>query len=462
MDIVGETQVPGAKTTTTWLEAARGAPGPRYVAIVDALRQAIREGDLQPGDRLPPQRTAAGQLGVDLTTVTRAYATAREQGLLEGAVGRGSFVRAPASTDDAGLVDLSMNLPPQPQGLSLGDMLRRTVDAILQHADPAILMAYHPDFGARGQRAAGVRWLEPTLGPISPDRLLVCPGAQSALAAILAATCRPGDAVVADALTYPGLIGAARMAGLRLLACPADDEGMRPEALERLCAGQRPKAIYLVPTMHNPTAVTLSAPRREALAGIAEAADAWIIEDDPYSRLMDAPPPALASFAPERTFHVATLAKCLSPGLRIAYLACPPAWMDKVSEALRATALMPAPLMAALATRWIQEGDAWRLLDAVRDETRARRALAAAILPQAHGGPESIHVWLPLPNSEVSTRLQLAGRAAGMAIATAEAFAVETSYPSGARISLGGPSRRSVLERALIDLSGLVGRSSLA
>jgi len=121
---------------------------------------------------------------------------------------------------------------------------------------------------------------------------------------------------------------------------------------------------------------------------------------------------------------------------------------------------MPAPLMAAVATRWIQEGDADRLLDAVRAETRARRALAAAILPQAQGGPESIHVWLPLPSPEVAARLRHAGQAAGMAIVTAEAFAVDTDYPSGARISLGGPSRRGVLERALKDLSALVARAS--
>ncbi|CAN7215945.1 PLP-dependent aminotransferase family protein [Phenylobacterium sp. LjRoot219] len=442
-----------AVTEGSWLDRARGQDGPIYLALVRALEQAIRAGELQPGDRLPPQRAVAERLGVDLTTVTRAYATAQAQGLVEGAVGRGTFVRARTDDDDPGLVDLSMNLPPPPKGLSLGRLLRETTAAILERADAGILMAYHPGFGTAGQRAAGGRWLEPTLGPVAPDRLLVSPGAQAALAAVFATICRPGDAVVCEPLTYPGFLGVAQQLGLRLIACPADEAGLIPEALEALCRRERPKALYLVPTMQNPTAATLPPARREALARQAVAADIWIVEDDPYSRLLQAPPPAIAALAPERTFHVATLAKCLSPGLRIAYLVCPPAWTERVADALRATALMPPPLMAAVATRWIQEGAAEALLAAVRSETRARRALAAAALPLAQGGPENIHVWLPLAAGASAERLQLAAQARGLALVTAQAFATAPDHPSGARISLGGPSQRGVLDRALRSLA---------
>jgi DNA-binding transcriptional MocR family regulator len=231
---------------------------------------------------------------------------------------------------------------------------------------------------------------------------------------------------------------------------------MIPEALEELCARARPAALYVVPTMQNPTASTLPVARREAVSRIARAAGIWIIEDDPYSRLMEAPPPALAAFAPDRTFHVATLAKCLSPGLRIAYLACPEAWTERVADALRATALMPPPLMAAIATRWIQDGDAERLLAAVRAETRARRAIAAEALPGALGGADSIHVWLPLPTELASERLRLAAQQRGLALVTAEAFAVQADHPTGARISVGGPAKRSVLEKALRAVAQLV------
>ncbi|MEJ0064410.1 MAG: winged helix-turn-helix domain-containing protein [Caulobacteraceae bacterium] len=95
-----------------WLARVRRQEGPLYLAIVRALEQAIAEGELQPGDRLPAQRDLAARLGVDFTTITRAYSVARTLGLLDGAVGRGSFVRARTEDDEAGLVDLSMNLPP--------------------------------------------------------------------------------------------------------------------------------------------------------------------------------------------------------------------------------------------------------------------------------------------------------------------------------------------------------------
>jgi DNA-binding transcriptional MocR family regulator len=441
----------------TWLDGVREERGPVYAAIVRRLERAIRDGELSPGDRLPPQRALAERIGVDLTTVTRAYTTARERGLVEGAVGRGTFVRAPRDEDEAGLVDLSMNLPPPPEGLSLGRLLQETTSAILQRTDASALMSYHPGFGTPGQRAAGAEWLKPHLGLVETDRLLVSPGAQSALAAVLTATCRPGDVVVAEALTYPGFRSLAAQQGLRLLGCPADGEGIVPEHLERLCAEARPKAVYLIPTMQNPAATTMGRARRRAVADVIARAGAWLIEDDPYSRLLDTPLPALAALIPGRAFHVGTLSKCLSPGLRIAYLACPDAaWAARASDALRATALMPAPLMTAVATVWIREGLARSLLERVRSEACARRAVAADALPEAQGPTESLHVWLPLAGGRLSEEVRLSAQARGLAVVTQEAFAVTPDAPNGVRISLGGPSRRAVLAPALNALRDVV------
>lgn len=438
-----------------WLARVRPG-GPVYLAILEALAEAIRGGELQPGDRLPPQRAVAERLGVDLTTVTRAYAAARDRGLLEGTVGRGTFVRARREADETGVVDLSMNLPPPPEGLSLGGLLQETTAAILQRTDAATLMAYHPGAGALGQRIAGARWLAPVLGEVPTDRVLVSPGAQAALAAVLSSICKPGDAVVAEALTYPGFRALAAQLGLRLLACPLDDEGPAPEALERLCAEHRPAAIYLIPTMQNPTASTMGSARRAEVARIAAGADAWIVEDDPYSRLCEAPLPGLAAVAPERTFHIATLAKCLTPGLRIAYVVAPPAQVAPIAEALRATALMTAPLMAAVATTWIREGTAETLLKGVRAEAKARRALAGEAIPASLGGPESLHVWLPLERGVPADRLRLAAQARGLSLTASDAFAIAEDAPGGVRISLGAVSKRPVLADALRTIGALV------
>jgi DNA-binding transcriptional MocR family regulator len=441
-----------------WLERARTGTAPIYAAILSALETAIGIGELQPGDRLPPQRAVAAQLGVDLTTVTRAYAAARAAGLVGGEVGRGTFVSARPGDDEAGVADLSMNLPPPPEGLSLGALISETLGAILQRTDTPTLMAYHPGFGTLGQRRAGAAWLSPMLGETPPERMLVSPGAQAALAATFQALCRPGDAVVCEPLTYPGFKAIAAQLGLRAIPGEVDADGPIPDQLTAICRRTRVAALYVIPTLQNPTTRTMPAPRRAALARAAEDAGLWIVEDDPYSRLLDAPPPAIATFAPSCTVHVATLAKTLSPGLRIAYVACPDAALaDRLAEALRAIVLTPAPLMAALATTWIREGRALALLQGVRSEARARRTVAAELLPTALGPPESLHVWLPLASAASAETLRGAAQQRGLALVTHEAFAVGDAAEAGVRISLGGPGRRASLASALASLAELLG-----
>ena len=201
----------------------------------------------------------------------------------------------------------------------------------------------------------------------------------------------------------------------------------------------------------------MGATRRGEVAAIARNAGVWLIEDDPYSRLFDTPLPALAALAPEQTFHVATLSKTLSPGLRTAFLAAPSAgWADQVTASLRATALMGSPLTTAIAVRWIRDGAAERVLGGVRREARARRAMAAEILPTAQGAAEGVHVWLDLPLGWNADRLHALAAARGLALVAADAFAAGPDYPNGLRISLGGPTGRPVLREALVQLAALL------
>ncbi|HEY9236401.1 MAG TPA: PLP-dependent aminotransferase family protein, partial [Phenylobacterium sp.] len=384
------------KSRASWLRRVERG-GPIYLSILHALEQAIAEGELQPGEQLPTQRAIAAELGIDLTTVTRAYAAATAQGLIAGAVGRGTFVTGRTSDDEVGMVDLSMNLPPPPKGLSLGRLLKETSQAILERTDAQTLMAYHPPGGSLAQRTAGLSWLAPCLGPVAAERLLVAPGAQAALTTILGLLAGPGDCVIVEPLTYPGVRATAAHLGLRLIPCPVDEDGVTPEALEALCAEHAPKAIYLIPTLHNPTTRTMSLARREAVIAAARKTATPIIEDDAYGRLPPTPQPALASLAPDLVWHVATTAKTLSPGLRIAFVVAPDAAAQRFAEALRATALMVSPLSAGVLTAWIREGTAERILEGVRTESAERQALAREILPHAKGGPGGVHLWLDLP-----------------------------------------------------------------
>lgn len=429
-----------------WLRRVAAGDGSIYRRVFEALRAAVADGELSAGEQLPPQRTVAALLGVDFTTVTRAYALAREQGLVEGAAGRGTFVRRRAGEEEAGLVDLSMNLPPPPQGLSLAALLRETTAGVLARTDPATLMAYHAGPGSLAQRAAGAAWMSPGLGAVDPERVVVCAGAQAALSAILAVETAPGDAVIVEALTYPGLLAALAARGVRAVACPMDGEGIVPEALAERLAATGARLVVVTPTWQNPTTATMSAGRRSAIVEACAGAGARIVEDDAYGRLPQPAPTALAALAPERAWHVATLAKALTPGLRIAYVAAPDAEAaGRLAAAGHALCQMPAPLMVAVATTWIRDGTAEAILAGVRAEAAARRMLATEILPEATGPEGCLHVWL---------HRAAGGSAEGLTLAPASLFAAPGVAAEGARLSLGAPGKQAVLASALRRLAG--------
>jgi DNA-binding transcriptional MocR family regulator len=439
-----------------WIAQLKAQPGegPKYLSIAQGLAAAVEAGELAPGDRLPPQRRVAEVLGCDLTTVTRAYAHAREKGLLDGEVGRGTFVRGAASPTGP-IIDLSMNLPPPAGDESLRDLIGRGLAATLKNNDPASLMTYRSGMGSLRDKRAAAAWVQPLLGEVDTARICVAPGAQAALAALLAMFARAGDAVLAEPFTYPGFLAAARLFGVRVAALDCDDEGPLPHALDAQCKSARPKAIYLNPTLQNPTARTISAERREAIVAIARKHDLIIIEDDAYGLFAPNVTP-LARLAPEQVIYVSTLAKCLSPGLRTAFVVSPPALSAQISEALRAAFLMPVPLLSDMAVHWIESGVAKRLFTAIAAESAARMKLARKILPvRARGGAGGFHLWMSAPSGWSAQTYAAAARAQGVVIVASRDFATEADAEPSVRISLGAPPDRETLMRGLRALAAL-------
>jgi hypothetical protein len=147
----------------------------------------------------------------------------------------------------------------------------------------------------------------------------VAGGAQVVLAAIL----KPGDALSVPALTYPGLRMAAERCGVRLVPVACDSDGLDPEAFLERCKAERPRALYLVPAFDNHTTATLPRARRERVAEVARSHGVAIIEDDAHGALPSEAPAPIAAFAGDTTWHVAMFSKCISSGLRIAYVAVP-------------------------------------------------------------------------------------------------------------------------------------------
>lgn len=451
-----------------WLPRLDEATGPKYLAIAEAIADAVAAGTLRPGDRLPPQRTLAKALAVDLTTVTRGFGEAQRRGLLDGRVGQGSYVRGaelprPASAA-ATIVDMSMNMPPQPEAAGLRARIAEGTAAIMASPDALTQLHYQDSAGIAAHREAAAAWLSPRLGALPVERLLVTSGAQSALAALLDIALRPGDAICAGALTYPGLKAAAERGGLKIAPLAMDGEGIDPDAFEAACRKARPKALYIVPTIDNPTGATLGLERRRAIAAIAERHGVMIIEDDAYGRLAADAPPPIAALAPQLTWHIASLSKCATPALRIAHVATPsPSDTLRLSAEIRSTSLMASPLTSALAARWIADGTMADIVAAIRAENIERQRLARRHLGdamQAH--PEGHHLWLPLPRPWRRADFVAQALHSGLSVVASDAFATGATPPEAVRVSIGVVPDRDRLERALHRLARLLDRKASA
>ena len=449
----------------SWIPQIENESGPKYLAIAGALLADVQSGRLKPGHRLPPQRQLAKELGVDLTTVTRAFNEARRMGLIEANTGRGSYVRGKALDQDdvttAGgspIIDLSMNMPPQPSAARLRERIQEGIAGVLSSPHGLMHLHYQESLGARPDRAAAAHWLGARLGPVLVDRVAVTGGAQAALYAIVRVLAGPGDAICVPDLTYPGLRAISEQLKVRLIPVAMDGEGLDPAALEEACRRERPKAVYCVPTIHNPTTATMSAKRREAIAEVVRHNRTAVIEDDAYGALPRQAPVPIASLVPEITWHIATLSKCVTPALRTAYAVTPNlACTLRLAAEIRAMSLMMPPLMAALASKWIIDGTLDAITAAIREESAARQIIARRVLQgfevQAH--KEGHHLWLMLPERWRRTDLNVYARQSGLALVPSEAFAVG-SAPEAIRVSLGAAQNQTVLERGLNLLAAVL------
>lgn len=445
-----------------WAAGVSKADRPVYAAIVAAMAAAITDGRLNAGDRLPPQRALAKALGVDLTTVTRAYSEAAARHLVEARVGQGTFVaktHPSAHASVRGAADMSMNLPPLFDDPGLTHRMWSAVGAMERTGGLPLLLGYQDAGGSAADRAAGTQWLRHRLPEIAEDRVCVAAGAQGALLALTTLLAQRGDVICAEALTYPGLRALAAHLGVKVVGLAMDAEGLLPEAFDAACRAHAPKSLYCTPTLNNPTTATMSEARRAAVAQVARRHSVAIVEDDAYGRLPTDGPPPLAAFAPELSWYVGGVAKALSPALRIAYVAAPDARRAaRLAGTLRASVGMASPLTAAIATRWIGEGTDLAVLAALRRETEVRFALVRQILG-GHafvGRADAFHVWLPLPPGWNRSAFTARLGARGVGVVMSDAFATLPDPPEAVRLSLGAPETRRDLAAALRQVRELL------
>jgi DNA-binding transcriptional MocR family regulator len=452
---------------TIWKPELPAGDTPHYIMIANALAKDVATGRLREGHRLPTHRELADALGVAVGTVTRAYAEAARRGLVHGEIGRGTFVTpttpqpasfAPSGDQPTDVIDLSLNLPCASVAPDLGGALR----TLAKRRDLAELLRYQPHAGHARHRAAGVAWAARAGLRASAEQVLVCAGAQHAMAAVFSALAKPGDRVLTEALTYPGMKALASLLHLPLEGVAMDAEGLRTDALADALRSSGAKFLYCMPTIHNPVGGVLSEARRREIAALARAHDVAIIEDDVHRFLVPDAPPPIAHFAPERTYHIAGTSKAIAGGLRVAFVVAPLDAVDRLAQSIWATTWMVPPLMAEIAAMWLEDGTADRVVQGQRREAAARQRLARKILGRlaAPAHPNALHLWLELPAPWRGEPFAREALRRGVAVAPAEAFAVgRGAVPHAVRIGLGAARDRAELERALEILAATVARS---
>ncbi|QNJ95158.1 PLP-dependent aminotransferase family protein [Mycolicibacterium fluoranthenivorans] len=420
-------------------------PSPRYKTIVDALASDIRAGRLTSGTRLPTHRDLATRERIALATASRVYAELEAMGLVSAEQGRGTFVREVTLPPGHGIdqqvtksdtIDLNFNYPSVP---GQAETLRHALRDLANSGDLETLLRYQPHGGRPHERAIFADHLRRRKLAVDAEHVLIVNGAQHGLTTTMLAALRPGDVVAADALTYPGFKVLAESLHIELAPIPVTPNGPDLDALTRLCTTRRVRAVYAMPTMHNPLSWVMDLDTRRRLVDIAQEHRLLIIEDASYAYLDEKPPPPLAALAPACTVYVSGLSKSVATGLRVGFLAAPTSLIPAMERAIRATTWNTPALTTAIVTRWLHDGTVDRLENEKRADARTRQAIAG----EAFGDlalithPSSYYVWLPLPEPARTDRIAAALLRENISVSTAEPFSISGYVPQAIRLALG-------------------------
>jgi len=415
---------------------------PAYRQIASRLRELILSGTIPEGERLPPSRRLSKSLGVNRVTVTAAYGLLERQGLVEGHVGRGTFVRkasakspgkpagrrragadatreassgpagglsgrsqprdprstaahfwtsrcveepgtkwsAPVLHAPKGTIFLDYALPPT--DLFLVDQFRRCLnEAIRRNGGEVLQMG--PTDGYPPLKEYIAAYMTDAGTPASPEEILVTNGCQQALDLVKRVFVGYEGAVVLEEPTYPGAINIFTGGNIKRLSIPMTGTGPDMAALESALAHNSVKLIYTIPNYHNPTGATMSRENRIRLLELASAYGTPIIEDDTYAELSYGGPrfPSLKSMDSEGiVLYLNSFSKVNFPGIRVGWISGPRAAIERLEAAKRTCDLHTDLLAQTGLYEFLRRGLLDKHLRNVRRIYRERRDVMVAAL----------------------------------------------------------------------------------
>ncbi|MFE6825095.1 PLP-dependent aminotransferase family protein [Streptomyces sp. NPDC057690] len=460
--------------------------------IADRIAEDIVTGRLGPGQQLPPQRWFARRHRIAPSTAGRVYGELVRRGLVVGEVGRGTFVRAaPPVAQGRALIETATSAPVNlelnyPSAAGQSELVAASLAPLLRTDVLTEAMRPGAADGTAAARESAARLLAVPGWRPDPAQLLFTGNARQAIAAALASLVRPGGRVGVEELTYPLVKEIAGRLGVVLVPLAGDAEGVRPDALAAVHRAAPLSALYLQPTLHNPTSSTMSERRRGELGDLVVASGLPVVEDRIWSFLRpDAP--AFAAHAPELTHVVDGLSKRVAPGLTVGFLVVPEGRAEAVGAAVRSGGWSAGRFALEAAVRWTADGVVRRLVEEKRADAARRQAMLTELLTPhltenvtahatanltAHLGeqgavgavgavgtvrtdPRAYFAWWELPAPWRADTFTAAAAAHGIAVTPGTAFAVDPHRtPDAVRLGLAS-APEGELARALRTLAAV-------
>lgn len=446
---------------TIWLPDLTDVTIPKYQAVTAAIRTAVVSGDLKAGEKLPPVREIAYQLGITPGTVARAYTRLVDDGVLAAQVGRGTFV-AGETKDELPLdVPLMTHIPLgmadfrgcQVPDVGQGQIISQILQKIAKRSMTGYIHYPTPETD-RPTRQAVCDWVGADhVGPLTADDIVLGNGAQNTVMMALQSILHgPNPVILTEELAYPGVRHAARLLRARLVGLEMDDDGIRPEALERALREHGGQVLLTSAEVHSPTTMRTSHPRKVEIASIAKSHRLQIIEDDCHSTARTEIP-AYREMCPELAWYVGSLTKAVSGALRFGFAVCPRDTAHKARQVAQSSFYGVARPILDIATELMVSGQAAHIRGMVCEEMERHIKLAVNVLGQwdIKWRPDAPFIWLKLPVGWRASRFAIACERQRINVKPADEFAMPDGVaPHAVRLAinshLGIPALLACLE----------------
>ncbi len=423
---------------------------PLFRQLHEQMKGLIDSGVLPKGSRLPATRELAGQLGLNRTTVSAAYALLESEGLIAGHVGRGSFVTGGArAAHEPAPASFSRSRPSEL--LFPLEEFRKTCSEVIASDDAASILQLGSPSGYPALRRYLLDQAREEGAARESDDILITSGCQQAfdlLQRVLSRAREQADTVLIEDPVYLGVRRVFERAGARLIGVPVGPDGIDLDSLERTIARERPRLLCITPNFQNPTGATMPLVRRQDLLRITQAAGVIVIENDIYGPLCyeGEPLPALKHLDQTGdTILLRSFSKVAFPGLRVGWVIARRGLIEELTEAKQWSDLHTDQLSQAVLLRFAESGrleqHRRRMLVAGGERLQAALEACEKYLPagarftRPRGG---MSLWIELPEGLDAAELLPRAEREGVTYLPARYFAVSRPQPNGLRISFAG------------------------